>query len=280
MILIAAGLALRNLRRGRADTRGGLRFALYFFAIDLVMWVVAMHHDGSPQRELDFGLSYLVRSLAYALRVWLYYVAFEPIVRRFWPDMLISWSRLLSGRFQDPRIGRDVLVGILCAAALELMLQSFAPLRGTRPPEDVLLGGRFSFSAVLGAHQAAAVSACFDLTYLLIARLLFPKNWQAAAAIALILPVAWWQESTIADPRILTYVIFAGVMAALFIRFGLLCVAFYRFTDFLFISFPLSISAQGYFTAGMFALVVLLALSAFGLYTSTLAGRMLISEPR
>lgn len=279
VIFIAAGLALRNLRRGRADTRGGLRFALYFFTIDLVIWVVAVHHDGSPQRELDLGLSYLVRSLAYAFRVWLYYIAFEPIVRRFWPDMLISWSRLLSGRFQDPRIGRDILVGILCAASLEIIMQPFAPVRGARLTDDVLLGGRFVLSAILGAHQAAAASAYFNLTYLLIARLLFPKTWQAVAAFALMLPLAWWQESTIADPRILTYVMFAGVKAALFIRFGLLCVAFYSFTDFLFISFPLSINTQGYSTAGMCALAVLVAVGACGLYTSTLAGRTLISEP-
>ena len=71
------------------------------------------HHVASPEGELVFGANYLVRSLAIAFRVWLYYVALEPFVRRLWPDVLISWSRLLSGRLQDPLVGRDLLIGCL-----------------------------------------------------------------------------------------------------------------------------------------------------------------------
>jgi hypothetical protein len=32
-------------------------------------------------------------------------------VRRRWPATLVSWSRLLAGRFRDPLVGRDVLAG-------------------------------------------------------------------------------------------------------------------------------------------------------------------------
>ncbi len=45
--------------------------------------------------------------------VWLAYIAIEPIVRRSWPELLFSWSRLLSGRFRDPLVGRDLLAGDL-----------------------------------------------------------------------------------------------------------------------------------------------------------------------
>jgi len=40
-------------------------------------------------------------------------VALEPYVRRTWPEMLISWSRLLAGGWKDPLVGRDALVGVL-----------------------------------------------------------------------------------------------------------------------------------------------------------------------
>ena len=40
-------------------------------------------------------------------------MALEPYVRRRWPDVLISWTRLLSGKVWDPLIGRDVLTGAL-----------------------------------------------------------------------------------------------------------------------------------------------------------------------
>ena len=43
---------------------------------------------------------------------WLLYVALEPYVRRFSPGILISWTRVLSGQIVDPRVGRDMLVGV------------------------------------------------------------------------------------------------------------------------------------------------------------------------
>ena len=54
--------------------------------------------------------------------MWLAYVAIEPIVRRRWPDLLISWTRLVSGRFRDPLVGRDALAGILGGAVVWLAL--------------------------------------------------------------------------------------------------------------------------------------------------------------
>jgi len=35
--------------------------------------------------------------------MWLFYIALEPYVRRLWPKTLVSWHRLLAGRFR----GRD-----------------------------------------------------------------------------------------------------------------------------------------------------------------------------
>ena len=47
------------------------------------------------------------------LQFWILYVALEPYIRRTWPEMLISWSRFLSGQFRDALVGRDVLLGVL-----------------------------------------------------------------------------------------------------------------------------------------------------------------------
>ena len=44
-------------------------------------------------------------------------MAVEPFARRTWPKLLISWQRLLNGRFRDPLVGRDVLLGGLVGAA-------------------------------------------------------------------------------------------------------------------------------------------------------------------
>src|SRR6185295_7712614 len=67
--------------------------------------------------------------------VWVMYLAIEPYVRRFWPDGLLGWTRLLSGRLRDPRAGRDVLIGLTLAAgtmALETA-QGLLPQRWGHP---------------------------------------------------------------------------------------------------------------------------------------------------
>jgi len=49
-------------------------------------------------------------SLFFAALVWLLYTGLEPYVRRRWPSSIISWSRVLTGQFRDPLVGRDVLI--------------------------------------------------------------------------------------------------------------------------------------------------------------------------
>ena len=276
LVFLAGWLALRHLRRGRADVRGALRFALYFFSIDLVMWVVALHHDGTSERELVFGLSYLARSLAFSLRVWLYYVAFEPLVRRFWPDLLISWSRLFAGRFSDPQIGRDLLVGCLWAIVWTLFNQSLGHLEHELEPDGVL-GGRFTVALVLNAHQSAGVSGLYYLTALLLARMLLHNNWLAAAAFAVLMTVSWW-KGEMTDPLVISYVVFYGALAALYVRFGLLCAMFVLFVNHLLTSIPFATGFSWYSDAGHSSLFVVFLLAAYGFYTSTLAGRRLISD--
>jgi hypothetical protein len=41
-----------------------------------------------------------------------YYLGIESYVRRFWSDALLAWTRLWSGRLRDPRIGRELLIGL------------------------------------------------------------------------------------------------------------------------------------------------------------------------
>ena len=45
--------------------------------------------------------------------MWIYYLAIEPYARRFWPDALLGWTRLLSGHIRDPRVGRELLIGLV-----------------------------------------------------------------------------------------------------------------------------------------------------------------------
>jgi serine/threonine-protein kinase len=48
---------------------------------------------------------------------WAAYLAVEPVIRRKWPQSLISWNRMLAGRLRDPLLGRDLLLGVLGGCA-------------------------------------------------------------------------------------------------------------------------------------------------------------------
>src|SRR5215471_15409890 len=60
-------------------------------------------------------------ALSMGALLWVLYVAVEPYVRRRWPHTLITWTRLLSGEFRDPLVGRDILIG--CAGGMVLNLE-------------------------------------------------------------------------------------------------------------------------------------------------------------
>ena len=48
------------------------------------------------------------------------YLGIEPHIRRHWPDSLISWSRLQSGRLKDPLVASHILAGIAAVLAYEV----------------------------------------------------------------------------------------------------------------------------------------------------------------
>ena len=101
----------RNLRQARGDTDGAQRLFLLSVTASLVAWVLgARHMMGGGELQLFFAR--LASALMSGSILWLLYMALEPTVRRRWPDLLVSWSRLLGGRFRDPLVGRHLLQGM------------------------------------------------------------------------------------------------------------------------------------------------------------------------
>ncbi|MBL8857440.1 MAG: protein kinase [Planctomycetes bacterium] len=118
---VAALVAWRNLRQKRAYLSGAVVVGGFELATHLVL-----AFDGTvPTDPMGFGASlFLVLAIAAgtALRVFLFFLALEPFARRHWPGALISWTRLLEGRFQDPAVGREVLVGSFAGICATLVI--------------------------------------------------------------------------------------------------------------------------------------------------------------
>ncbi len=103
--------AYHNIRVGRGDLRGGLKLTSFLFLVALAGQVISADHVPSIWGELSIIYEAISYAGITAVSVGLIYIALEPFVRRSWSEMLISWSRLISGDFKDPMVGRDVLVG-------------------------------------------------------------------------------------------------------------------------------------------------------------------------
>ena len=284
----AAGLALavRNYRQGRGDRRGSLRIAASVVALSALYRLFTGHHvPGSA--EISLFVKTLGNALLLGLVAWLMYMAIEPLARRWRPEALVSWSRLLAGRFRDPMLGRDVLVGFTVHAAITLtviVIQLLPALRGlpagtSLPVLAALRGGRFAIGGVfLASFQAIAGALGMLLVYLLL-RLILRWNPLAIAAFILIIaaPYAAGLAQSGDSPAWLAAGLIGGLIggvctAFVLLRFGLVALAAGALFQQLLRLFPLTLDASvPYFSTSLLglALIVGLALYAFSLATAT-----------
>src|SRR5690242_12075926 len=96
-------LARRNLKLGRGDRKGAFRLAVYVFTVSILSWVLRANHP--PSSSPINGVipvawaTPVVWALYIVAFIWLFYIALEPEVRQRWPHRIVSWSRLLAGRW-------------------------------------------------------------------------------------------------------------------------------------------------------------------------------------
>ena len=278
-------LAWRNLRLGRGDRNGAFRLAACFFSIGIVTWVLGSSHLPPLSGEADIFAINLAIGLLGAGGIWTVYMALEPLVRRHWPDMIISWSRLLAGRYRDPLVGRDILIGGLAGVARVVLdlLYHLAPgwfglaLQAFHPLTPETLRGARSFLPVLFGIAGFSIGTSLILCFLiLLLRIVVRKQMLAAAVLTLVMTGA--QATGAGNPLInLTY---SGLGAAILIftltRFGLLALIVSTFLSTVLLQCPITLDASAWYAgAGLFGLLSVAALAAYG-FTIALAGHPLL----
>jgi Protein kinase domain len=192
-------LARYNVRTGRGDRRGATRIASVILGITFVSWVLGARHFLEPLTEFGHLFeSLLAPQLLLAAILWLAYVALEPYVRRYSPDMLMSWNRLLGGRFRDPRVGRDVLVGMLAGTLValigfgvaltpEIFGNAPAAPRAVNAGLEFLLSTRRGLSLLLRMPVDAIIDSMFITLGFVLARIVVRRTWPAAIITGIVL---------------------------------------------------------------------------------------------
>jgi serine/threonine-protein kinase len=167
----AALMARRNIRLGRSDRRGAFRTWAVAFGAGVLAYAIAPRHVPSLS-EVDRLFATLGELLFWSSVLYVVYLALEPYVRRTWPDVLITWSRLTTGRLRDPRVGRDLIVGTIAGlliALLEPIATLLPPALGYPPPVPYqtslspLLGVRSVVASIAGAPSNALLNGTFSL---------------------------------------------------------------------------------------------------------------------
>jgi len=269
-LIFAPILARRNLLQGSGDRQGAFRVAVFMFCVQLTLWVLRAHFASLPSTA-GLGFIAIATAVFYAAFIWAIYLAFEPQVRRRWPQSLISWSAALAGRWRDPVVGRDTLYGLAMAISWQWistgMHAAFGALN-TQPESSnphLLMGIRETLAAWL-LHVPGSIREALLLFLLIFGfRTLFKREWLASGLFVLVFTLGTLQPG--AQPAdIVTQMLIHIIIVVVVFRVGVFSFAIGLLMVGVLDSVPVTFdTSQWYFGTGifMYGTAAVLAIAAF-----------------
>jgi serine/threonine-protein kinase len=274
LLLGATYLARRNLRQGRGDREGAFRLASLMFAMEMLLWLCRGHLV--PGLE-TLGLFVIAVStgLFVSGTTWVLYLALEPWVRRRWPQAIISWSRLLSGQFRDPLVGRDILLGVMLGVLWILIFQIRAiPMfqMGSSPglaSTEYLIGGRTALGIWLMQIPVSILGTLQFFFLLLGLKVVMRKDWLATMAFIAIFALPRGLTSSYPTVEVPTQILVYAIAVLIVYRFGLVPLACAIFTVNMMANLPFTADLSAwYMPASGLAVLSVAALAGWGFYQS------------
>ena len=244
-------------------------------------------HGSANMANVERGVA-VAGALLLALLTWVLYGAIEPYVRRLWPHALISWNRMLRGRWRDSRVGRDLLVGACLGLAVRLvggihfLVPAWVglPMHYPAPLGQALqvLGGARQFVAEVPGHLLGSIlTTMFIVLGLLTLRLTLRRDWLAVGAMVVFVVGMGGLDFDHLWVDVLLGLVRVSLVLVALLRFGLLALAAMQF--FIgFSGFLLSPDVGGtYGWITISGLAVLLLVAGYACVTS-MAGRQLFRD--
>ena len=262
LALVSVFLAAYNLKQGRGDRKGAGRLATLVFVCGLVIFLLRAHHQPSIDEFPLFRMA-VSDALCVAALVWFQYIAFEPFVRRYWPDCLTAWSRALSGRLHDPLVGQHVMVGILFGTAAACLP---AIWRGNSTG-DVIENNLAP--KVLSALSFSVAGSVMVVTLLMLFMMLFRSNLMAVLGCAGFGVLLATQGAEASLTTTVSAALVFAIDAFVVMRFGLLSIMALVFVyTFLMQSTMTTDPSSWYFESSIYTAAVVMAIAAYAFYVS------------
>jgi hypothetical protein len=279
----ACFIAWHNIRTGKGDRRGALKFAGIFFVCMASARMLESHHAPSLDELNVFWKSISIAMLNGGV-IWLFYMAIEPWVRRRWPQTMISWSRYVTKGIRDPLVGRDILFGagigclsaLISAAAIALHGRGVEPLTPLLAP---LLGLRPLIAAALDSFTGSLFDPIVTLFLLFVLRVILRKEWLAALACILLVTVVF-RGSDIVTPWIdAPAIVLVGALSiGVLLRYGMLALIVMDVISTCLLGLPRTFDLSAWYAGIGFVPLVAVALVVIFGYRTSLAGRAVLRE--
>jgi serine/threonine-protein kinase len=290
---LAGLLAWRNVRHGRGDRVTARRLAMVLGGWQVFVWLIAAHHPGTANGEVNGFLSVLGTGVSTAVCAALLYLAIEPFVRRRWPWRLTTWTRLFAGRWRDPMVGRDLLVGMVLGTATASVFVGVNwigdvagfPVPGLVPTTgSPLMTSPVPTSTALSMLTSALMAPVFQLFLAFAVFLIVRREWAGWLGYVAVAWVVWWgimlsNLSPAAVPAAVAVgLVNVLVLAFLLARFGLLGASGFFAASVVLAAAPLTADPSAwYFARAAVAIACLLGLAGFCCWTAT-GGKRLFTE--
>jgi len=274
LLVAALCLAHYNWKAGRGDIRGAARIGIYCGVMNLISWICTAHHVAAEAEMGLIGIALAKASLIF-VEYFVFYLALEPWVRRYWPQTMITWSRVLAGRFRDPLVGRDLLLGVLFGMVYlsTVTLFEYIGLRSGGPSfadgSLLVLNGFRGFARTISGNLFGGVGAglLFFLTLFLLKALL-RRGWLAG-----IVWVAGWTSVYVTQVNRGSAVAYLAISIFWMVLFAMFVIILLRFGFFalLVTLFVFNSTVGAFFTAdfsiwyGESSLAIVILISAIAL---------------
>ncbi len=272
-------LARRLYRRGEVDSRGAVRVATVL-AVSVTISTLLTSVVGKSSGVETFGGA-LQEGLLVGGFGLLGYAVVEPYGRRFLPAAMVSWVRVTRGRWRDPLVGRDLLLGMAFGALIGVAVLVRMLWVGDGPAAlpvrlDALLGLGPAAGLGLGAVWGGAFGVMQVYVMFLFLRWAVRRTSVAVGLFFLLWTAVELLRFTRPDLSptdwavgIVGGILVAAILGILIVRVGLLALTAAQVLLNVLVSFPLSVELSGWYgTATGVATALVLALLAGSLYVA------------
>ncbi len=185
--IFAVLLAHRNWKQGRGDHHGAFVLAGVQFGLQLLVWAGSVH--AVPRDAmLDLFFNDVGHALFSAAVLLLLYLALEPALRARWPHSIVTWNRVLRGRWRDAQVGSHLLIGAAIGTVMWTASELYDTLAGSKNGVTMdtvgglflLTGTRQWIAGMLSRASEGLSTGLFVFFVIFALRALLRRDWIAA----------------------------------------------------------------------------------------------------